>query len=594
MKIAYLTDRSSFFKTILLLVGLLNLINTRLAAGEGITTSTNLGTWVGSSLVMASPENSIFQYQTDSIIYTPPGGFASVTTQAYLWIPPSIKKIRGLLIINQNVPEQRLVANAEIRKACGDVDMAILFACPRFYMPDTYKLPLAQKGPLNVEVLQKVVDALAEESGHPEIRTAPWLPMGESMALQIPCVLTSFVPDRCIAGVLLKDIPIDRTTSPNVPILATKGTGVEWNQEQYDVFTEWQNGAVVAKKQVVDKRTATPTWPGSLLIEAGSSHFSITDKMTSIVAHYIKASALARLSLNGSDALRPVDLDNGYVVGLPGPEDAGLPPKSYKECSVSEKNLPWYFTKELAQEAYDLANVNWNAKSAMVNVVSADGTPAVLNHRGITTLTVVYEEDGISFRLKAGFYDKLPDNFVHHGGETITHPAEQPITEWVCGPFKPLGGDRFQVYVDRSYRATNYYARSFYPGNSDYRLTTNPIGLALNPCKSGERQNITFPPIPDQKMPVNSITLKATSSSGLPVRYFVKSGPAVIVNNNQLVFQDVPHYSNKAMKIKVVAWQWGKYPDIQAATPVEQTFYLTLRSTTTKSVAKDGPRRGNK
>ena len=69
--------------------------------------------------------------------------------------------------------------------------------------------------------------------------------------------------------------------------------------------------------------------------------------------------------------------------------------------------------------------------------------------------------------------------------------------------------------------------------------------------------------------------LKGTSSSGLPVDYYVVAGPAEVAGN-MLKLSRIPMNSRYPVKITVVAYQWGRIvePLVQSAEPVEQTFLV--------------------
>ena len=73
-----------------------------------------------------------------------------------------------------------------------------------------------------------------------------------------------------------------------------------------------------------------------------------------------------------------------------------------------------------------------------------------------------------------------------------------------------------------------------------------------------------------------SATLNGTSSSGLPLYYYVREGPACI-EGNTLRFTPIPPRAKFPVKVPVVAWQWGRPidPKIKSATPVERTILIT-------------------
>ena len=532
-------------------------------------------------LVSRSAENQVFQFMTTQS-YTPDEAvYKPQVTTGYLWIPPSCTKVRGLLVFGYNVPENWMVGHPALRKVCAEQNLAILYTNGSFRLAAVChdgKRTLAEKGKAHVEFLQKIIDALAVESGHPELSTAAWLPMGESMSLMIVTHVTNGAPDRCIAGIHIKDGCWGEITSTNVPLLEACGTAAEWQHPDYDHFNRWRDMAVDDLENHIVKRTDVPGWPGSLLIEAGSAHFSVTERMCRYFADYIREAAKARLSTDGSPTLRAVDLNSGYVARLSIPGNTLMPPKPYSECTPEEKNLPWYFTKELAQEAYDMANVNWNAKSPDPVFADSQGNPIPFNAAGIIDLTFKPEKDGVTFTLDSTFLDKVPVTSLC-GGTPLGHPQSEggkPFIDWVSGPFVSLGGNRFRLAPDRTLikneRTIGGTFRVIHPGDSEYRLSVNPGIVHISKNKAGKPQKITFEAIADQPSTTKEVALHAISDSGLPIQYYVQAGPAVI-QGDKLVITDVPIGTKIPIPITVVANQFGN-SEVQTAAPITQVFKL--------------------
>ena len=527
-----------------------------------------------------SPENQIFQFMTTET-FTPKSdpSMKKTTANAYLWIPPACRRVRGVLVLSQNVPEQWIVGHPAIRAACADNDLAIMWACRGFLMRSMrnyYGDPnLEARDKDYGDFVQQMLTALAEKSGYAEMATVPWIPIGESCAIIVPTSITSARPERCIAGIQVKDGQWKGLRARRVPVLVACGSGAEWNEPKKDVFSCWKEKASNDFTSHCAKRAAQPEWPGSLLIEAGSAHFSCTDAMARLIAQYIRAAVKARLSPDGSNTLRPVNLNDGYVAGLPIPGATPVPPVRYLDCPPEQKGLPWYFDKASAQAAFDMAGVNWNAQTQMPVFADAAGKPVRFHESGITNpVPYTMDEDGITFTLNATYFDKLPTYFVK-AGTALGHPPEPPLVEWLCGPFIPLGNNRFQISVDRTWKKTFCYVRVWHPGNGSYRLSTRPGLLVFPPNKSGKTQTITFAAIPDQKIGVKEIRLHATTDAGLPVRFFVLAGPAEI-HGDRLVFTPVPPRSKLPLTVTVGAWQLGRAaaPAVQAADIVERSFQL--------------------
>jgi hypothetical protein len=92
----------------------------------------------------------------------------------------------------------------------------------------------------------------------------------------------------------------------------------------------------------------------------------------------------------------------------------------------------------------------------------------------------------------------------------------------------------------------------------------------------GKLQKITFDKLQNVKYGIKELVLHATSNSKLLVGYYIISGPAY-VENGTIKFIPIPVKSKYPVKVKVVAYQWGRItePLYQSAQPVEQTFYIT-------------------
>ena len=513
---------------------------------------------------LRSPENQVFQFATTATFDF--GGGTSRTASAYLWIPPACQRVRGVLVAGRNVPEHWLVGHPAIRSACSDSDLAILWCCPTFY------LGAVHDGRRHGEFLQQLLAALADQSGYDELARVPWLPLGESYHLGMVKQLVNAWPERCLAAIQIKGGYLD-LQSTGVPVLTAIGTCDEWDQEKKDLLNQWKDVSFYEKHR--RRRTDKPDWPGSLLIEGGSGHFECTEPMGLQIAQYIRAAVGARLARDGGDALRLVNLDDGYVAGLPVPGAERQAPVRYCDCPPALRSLPWYFTEELAQAASQLADINWAAETQVPVFADAEGRPVPFTHRGIT-LPVPFQtgEDGMSFQLGATFLDKLPATFKH-AGTALGHAPGSPSIEWICGPVAPLGANRFRIALDRTWPDSPIFLRVWHPGDRTYRPSVQPGGLHLNPNRNGRAQQIIFDPPADQPIGAKDLLLHAVSDAGLPVQFFVRSGPAE-VQGNRLVFTAIPPRSKLPLAVTVVAWQWGRSvePQIQTAERVERTFFL--------------------
>ena len=133
--------------------------------------------------------------------------------------------------------------------------------------------------------------------------------------------------------------------------------------------------------------------------------------------------------------------------------------------------------------------------------------------------------------------------------------------------------------MDNPRRTSSIWLLASSAGDDRYKSSVHQLSLDF-PLrnKEGQEQHITFPQINDVKRGTKSITLNATSDSGMPVYYYIQDGPAEI-DGNKIIITDIPERAKMPIKVTVVAWQYGRSgePKVQTAEAVEQSFYITAR-----------------
>lgn len=524
-----------------------------------------------------SPVNQVFQYMQSGTCTAWSDGSTSKAT-SYLWIPENCKRVRGLLILCTNVPEHRLVGHDAIRRVCAANDLGIVWSTPSFMnfrkTPDGKKMQ--DETATTVAFLQQQLDALAKISGYDEIATVPWLPMGESGHLLMVDALVEMRPERCMAGVWIKNNhlpPKNRTT----PALVVYGTAQEWSQDKSDIRSQW-NAVGQAYDGILAQRAAHPEWTLSYVIDGHSGHFDCSERLTSYFAHYIDTVAKARLSDDGSPTLKSVNVRAGFVADLPVPGHEGKP--ITPAATAGTAALPWYFDEASAKEAQAFAAINWKAETQLPVFIDGEGRGLPHDFNGITNFkTLAFEADGLTFTVRGALADTIPAGFLH-ASEPLAKTPAAPTVEWLSGPIEPLGEGRFRIALDRVWLGGGAtYVALRQPGSDTVRGIVQPAGLDLRGAlrnKDGAPQKITFAPLPDVRAGTPPIPLAATADSGLPVSFFVVAGPAVI-RDGRLVLTRIPPRSKFPVEVTVAAWQWGRgtEPKIKMAEIVRQTFRIT-------------------
>jgi len=510
-----------------------------------------------------SPENQVFQFAWSGES-TPPDGLPSRKATLYLWIPEKCERLRGLVIMATNVPEHMLVGHDAIREACRRNDLGLVWSVPTFW-----NFAKGYKGRDDVQVgfLDELLKGLADVSGYEEVATVPWLPIGESGHLLMVVGLLDERPERCIAGICVKN-PHYPVKNRDVPLLWTLGTGQEWGQKDGDLRASWDS----APGSFVNwgRTREGAKWPLSIIIEPGTGHFYCSDAMTEYFGEYIDAAVEARL---GPDGLVPTDLHTGWVANLPLPEVVDEPPIAYSGATPEQRKGAWFFTEKLAADAQKISRTNWEAGTSLPGFVAGEGTTVKpFSFNSVTEVTVTTDS---VFDVNAEFLSVIPEGFKA-AGAPLAKATPPPSVEWICGPFAPTGDGRFRIALDRTWKtgaASYLIAKS--AGDATTRPAVQPAAVKLMENKDGAPQQITFEPIGSLNVGTAPVPLHATSDSGLPVEFSVISGPAVI-RDGRLELTPIPPRTKFPIEVTVAAWQWGRAsePKVKTSDMVTQTIQV--------------------
>lgn len=561
-----MTFRSASFRNPLLSVAIVMMLASTFAARAGEAAYTG-----------PTPVNQVFQFVQTGTQTWPDGSTTNAT--AYLWIPEKCQRLRGLLILCTNVPEHRLVGHPALRKACEENDLGIVWCVPSFMnFRKTASSDMARQHAPTVAFLQQLLDGLAKTSGYEEVATVPWLPMGESGHLLMVDALLEHSPDRCIAGIFIKNshfAPKNRST----PQLVIFGSSQEWSQDKTDIRSKW-NDIGKTYEGILRVRKANPQFPLSYVLDGSSGHFDCSETLTAYMADYIRELAKARLpadAAGGSPALKPAVLDAGYLADLPVPGHENKPVLRHSEAPADGRGLPWFPSQALAAQAQAIARINWQAQTQLPAVVDAQGQPLPFDFNGISKIkSVAWEADHLTFTVKGKLLDRIPEGFVAAGEPLAKGPGE-PMAEWLNGPVEPLGSGRFRIALDRTYGIGSCYLALRQAGTDSIRSIVQPTGVEIGSLRNdeGKRQVITFEKLAALKAGSAPVPLLAKSDAGLPVQFFVRAGPA-IVQDGKLVLTPIPPRAKFPVEVKVAAWQWGSpvEPKVRTAELAEQTVLI--------------------
>lgn len=499
--------------------------------------------------------------------------------RAFLWIPPNCKQVRGVVVGQHNMEEETIFENPLFRKAMAELDFAIVWVTPPWDL--FFRFDRGSRASFD-----EMMDALARESGYPELATVPVVPMGHSAAASFPWNFAALDPARTLAVVSVSGqwpYYIDQNT-PNwagrnvdgVPGLVAMG---EYEAAEKRADTGLQ------------QRAEHPQTALTMLAEPGAGHFDASDAKAAYLGYYIKKAAQYRLPATAGAKdqplkLKPIDpTKEGWLADRwhhdKGPDAPAAPVGKY---TGDAKNAFWFFDEEHARVTEDLEARFRGTKPQLAGYMQ-DGAIATLNPKLHEKVRLKFSPlpDGVSFKLSGTFWDTAPDGSPYPVGTPLTHSANGDVEiVRICGPAIKTGPDTWKIAFNRvgtanAKRANTIVFAATHPGADAFRRTIQQAYMTF-PLKntSGADQKITFPAIPDQKAGAAPIKLQATSDSGEPVGYYVREGPAEI-EGDTLKLTEIPPGARYPVKVTMVAWQWGRSiePRLKTAEPVEQTFSIT-------------------
>jgi hypothetical protein len=324
----------------------------------------------------------------------------------------------------------------------------------------------------------------------------------------------------------------------------------------------------------------------SLRCDAGNGHFNTSRALIDYLCLFLRKAAAARLSPPGTP-LKPVDpthfwLEDRWRQDLP----PRFPAAPYADFKGDRSSAYFSFDSQTARaNEQDYARQRAKKSQLVGFLEGAKFVPQTQTHEQLH-LKFSPEADGVTFNLEAGFYptvpggsDRLPTWAKLPVGASIGH-AQGPIDiEPITAPVQKLGPNRFRLRLDRINAdiigGFDLWFAAIQPGDSRYKSAVQQAEMHISPNTMGQSQTIAFSELPDVHEGAHPIPLRATSSAGLPVSFYVLEGPAQI-RGHFLEMTGIPPRAKFPVKVTVVAWQWGTPvgAGVQTAAPVSQSFWI--------------------
>jgi len=521
--------------------------------------------------------------------------------RAFLWVPDHCQTVRAVVIADQNMEEEQIFQDPAFRKTLAELGFAEVWIAPAMG-PISFRFDQGEG-----DRLERLMKTLADRSGYAELEFAPLVPAGHSATASWGWDVAAWSPKRVLAVLSISgqwpyfdskywgDCSVD-----DVPGLTTKG--------EYEIEASLEQGWYAGLKG--DFYQKHPFNAFTQVVEPGDGHFSASAEKIALIGLFLRKAAQYRLPAGASAGHEPVMLTpidpkkDGWlyeVWHLDAPPSAAAAPVS--QYKGKRDRAFWAFDEEMAKAIEVFQGRFRGQPTLLIGYKQKNGlAPPTTDHPGVH-LKFEPVDDGITFHLSGGFWDRVPptpdgkpagwDKCLAEDGrkfaqnDPIPHPQDEEgrlTIAPLCGPVAQTAPDTFAIRFNRvglnnPKRSSDIWFFLTYPGDDTYKKMVQQAELQFPLTNTrGKPQKIDFPAIPDQQAhpSMEPVQLKATSSAGIPVYYYVPEGPAEVDDRGMLTFTPIPPRSNYPISVTVVAWQWGRSIDplIQSAKPVEQTFSI--------------------
>ena len=277
--------------------------------------------------------------------------------RAFLWIPPECDHVRGTIIGQMTLLEERLTKDPIIRATAAAQSLAIIFVNPSFDSLFNY---VEQKAD---HKLEKILSDLDQKSGHAELEYAPMLTIGHSTGGIFARNVAYWKPDRVIgiihikSGNLHQHIYGRNRSLASVPFLAINGQFEEYGPEggirlEYGLETQW----IMLLEQLLERRRQDPNNLMSMLVHPAGDHISWDDDLSRYCALFIRKAVEYRLPKDGKGTGKlvkclPIRAEDGWLSDsdIKNPQHKPAP---YAEYTGDKNRALWHFDREIAEATY--------------------------------------------------------------------------------------------------------------------------------------------------------------------------------------------------------------------------------------------------
>lgn len=484
--------------------------------------------------------------------------------EAWLWVPDTCTRVRAVVFSQQNMTEETIFNSPQFRTEMSRLGVAIVWVAP--WIDQQWDV---RKG--TQQAFERMLADLSEASGY-DLRRTPVVPLGHSAAATFPWNFAAWNGERTLAVISYHG------DAPRTNLCGYGRENLEWGRTRnidgipglmIEGEHEWWEARV---NPALAFRMMYPASCVSFLCDAGRGHFDASPQVIDYICRFIDKALQQRLQADGT--LRRLNPADGWLAARWNAAETSRPePAPCNEYNGDRHDAFWYFDGEMARLTEAIYRRSLGKRLQYIGYKIGgrllDYDESL--HVG-TTINAPLRYPDLAFNLSAEFTDSLRSSMseAHSVGKISITP--------INGPVKQLDDTTFQVSFyhtgfSNKRRTYTMYFQALADADGSYRGTAQQIEVKIpHGINNGKPQSITFKPLVDMHVKDKKQRLRATATSGLPVRYYVKQGPAVI-DGNVLRLTKIPPRAKFPMKIVVTAWQFGVPGQWNTAPEVTREFY---------------------
>lgn len=367
---------------------------------------------------------------------------------AYLWVPEGCKKLKAVMLSQQNMTEEALYKMPLFQEKMRQLDVGLVWVAPAF--SNNWDPATGCQA-----IFEEMMTGLAGQSGHAELERVPVIPFGHSAQATFPWNFAAWNNDRTLCIISFHG------DAPRTNLCGYGTANVGWGRTRnidgipglmVEGEYEWWEARV---NPALAFRMMYPESCISFLCDTGRGHFDCSEQTAAYIARFIEKAMQQRLMQDGK--LKKIDPRKGwlasrYLADLPQndgergtvatvvSEDYAAP-APYASYQGDPHDAFWYFDREMAELTMQRYKDTRGKQMQYVGVRQQGKLVAYdTTKQGGMEVEFRPEADGITFHLEPVYTDST------HEALARRHGSGRLSIETISGPVRKLDAHTFQIY----------------------------------------------------------------------------------------------------------------------------------------------------